>query len=83
MQQDHLAELAVRVLEALNAPTGTTDAIRDILLLVKEFTGFEAVGIRLHEGDDYPYYETSGFPAAFVQAEKHLCQRNGCGQSLH
>jgi hypothetical protein len=34
MKQDHLAELAVRVLEALNAPTGTTDAIRDILLTV-------------------------------------------------
>ena len=31
------------------------------------------MGIRLRDGDDYPYYETRGFPPAFVHAEIHLC----------
>lgn len=82
MERDELRELAVQTLEALNAPTDTTDAIRDILLLVKELTGIEAVGIRLNEGEDFPYYETSGFPAAFVRAETHLCVRNSRGRLL-
>ena len=82
MQEARLRELAVRVLEALNAPTATTDAIRDILLLVKEFTGFEAVGVRLQQGEDYPYYETSGFPSRFLRLETHLCARGSQGQVL-
>ena len=41
------------------------------------WSGCEAVGIRLRAGDDYPYYESRGFPSAFVQAENHLC---ACGQ---
>jgi signal transduction histidine kinase len=32
------------------------------------------VGIRLQDGDDYPYVETRGFSAEFVQAERRLCE---------
>jgi two-component sensor histidine kinase len=39
-----------------------------------------AVAIRLREGDDFPYYLTSGFPGAFVQAERFLCARDEAGQ---
>lgn len=28
----------------------------------------DAVGIRLRDGEDYPYYETKGFPESFVIA---------------
>jgi hypothetical protein len=40
-------------------------------------SGCEAVGIRFKEGDDYPYYETRGFPKEFVKMESSLCTRNG------
>ena len=40
---------------------------------LQNWSGCEAVGIRLHDGEDYPYYETRGFPPEFVQAEKYLC----------
>ncbi len=33
----------------------------------------QAVGIRLADGDDYPYFETRGFPPEFVRAESRLC----------
>lgn len=83
MQETHLRELAVRTLEALNAPTETSDAIGDILVLVREFTGIEAVGIRLHDGEDYPYYEYSGFPESFIRAESCLCARDTQGHIVH
>jgi hypothetical protein len=46
--------LAVRILGLLNRPVVGLDAIREILGMVKEFTGFEAVGIRLRDGEDFP-----------------------------
>ena len=40
---------------------------------IQTWTGCEAVGIRLKEGDDYPYYETRGLSAEFVNDEMLLC----------
>ncbi|UCE25793.1 MAG: GAF domain-containing protein [Candidatus Zixiibacteriota bacterium] len=72
-------KFAAQVLELLNHPTEESDTIRDILFLIKDFTGFEAVGIRLREEDDFPYYETVGFPAVFVERERYLCTRDEAG----
>ncbi len=66
-------QLAHEVLNLLNRWETTTNTIREILLLFKKKMGFEAVGIRLREGDDFPYFETNGFSEDFVQAERHLC----------
>ncbi len=71
--------LAVRILTLLNRPIGGEDAIREILGMVKEFTGFDAVAIRLRDGDDFPYFVTKGFPAEFVAAENSLCVRTNDG----
>ena len=67
--RDDLRDLALRVLQLLNAGSGTTDAIRDILLHIKDFSRFDAVGVRIRAGSDFPYYKTSGFPARFREAE--------------
>jgi two-component system cell cycle sensor histidine kinase/response regulator CckA len=56
------ARLGRDVLHRLNYPGGSTDAVHDILQIIKAGSGVEAVGIRLKEGDDFPYYETNGFP---------------------
>ena len=77
---DQRKDLAVRVLELINSDGGRADLIRDILQRVKQSTGFDAVGIRLQEGDDFPYYVTSGFPDHFVEAERYLCARDPAGQ---
>jgi hypothetical protein len=39
------------------------------LSLLREWFGCSSVGIRLREGGDFPYFETRGFPAEFVQVE--------------
>jgi PAS domain S-box-containing protein len=80
IQAEARERLAREVLELLNRPEGALDTVRDILLLVKKSTGFDAVAIRLREGDDFPYYLSSGFPGAFVQTERFLCARDEAGQ---
>ena len=72
--------LAVRILEGLNRPIPRMEVIREILALVKGFTGFEAIGIRLRDGEDFPYFTTIGFPARFVEAERYLCARDRDGE---
>ncbi len=75
-QAEKNQELVTRILEELNRPIGKIDVIRNILGLFNEYTGFDAVGIRLHEGEDFPYYVTIGFPSEFVEAENYLCARD-------
>lgn len=53
--------------------------LKKFIVLVKESTGFDAVGLRLKEGEDYPYYTTIGFTDAFVVAEMSLCKRDAQG----
>ncbi len=72
--------LHTRVLDILNHSDNQTNVIRQISLEIRRYTGFDAVGIRLREGEDFPYYETSGFSGKFVQAEKYLCVRDDRGE---
>lgn len=64
-----------RVLEALNSPDTQRAVIRQLLAIIQEETGMEAVGLRLREGDDYPYYEQRGFSRDFLATEGSLCVR--------
>lgn len=75
--------LAERLLECLNRKGHSPDVIHNILDLVKEFTEFDAVGVRLKKGQDYPYFEVRGFPADFVEAENYLCARDEEGGLLY
>jgi len=74
--------LTSRILETLNRPNEIINLIRDILLLLKEHTGIEATGIRLREGDDFPYYVTNGFSDHFMEAENYLCARDNTGEII-
>ncbi|MHC4687877.1 MAG: GAF domain-containing protein, partial [Planctomycetota bacterium] len=75
-------QLAGKILARLNQKSERLDLIRDVIKLVKEFTGFAAVGIRLREGDDFPYFRVNGFSDDFVQAENYLCARNEKGEKI-
>ncbi|MEW6426508.1 MAG: response regulator [Thermodesulfobacteriota bacterium] len=73
---------AFQVLALLNQPTGQREAVAEVTRLIRDFTSIEAVGIRLREGEDFPYYQANGFPRDFVEAENFLCARNGDGSIL-
>ncbi|MHC4544779.1 MAG: MEDS domain-containing protein [Planctomycetota bacterium] len=75
-------ELAGRILEHLNQKSTRPVVIHEVIKLIKESTGFEAVGVRLHEGEDFPYFEVNGFTKDFVENENYLCSRNEDGEQI-
>jgi GAF domain-containing protein len=75
----NLRDLAADMLGLLNQTSNCLDLIKNILFLIKVLTGLEAAGLRLREGDDFPYYETLGFSKEFVEAERSLCSHDQTG----
>ena len=72
-------ELTNKILGTLNSPNEIVNLIRDILILLKEYMGIEAVGIRLREGDDCSYFVTEGFTPEFLKSDNYLCARDDAG----
>ncbi len=82
LRRERLAErqvLHADVLAALNRPDRWPALLRDLLVKIKAFTGCDAVGIRLRDGEEYPYYEQNGLPDEFVERERTLCARDENG----
>ncbi|WP_370576001.1 PAS domain S-box protein, partial [Methanomethylovorans sp.] len=75
-------EMTINLLSLLNASNDLPELIASVTELLKSWSGCEAVGIRLKKGDDYPYYQTQGFPASFVNLENSLCTHDIQGQIL-
>jgi hypothetical protein len=60
--------------------------IREFIQLLtdyfQQYTGCQAVGVRLKDGVDYPYYETRGFSSEFVLHENKLCSVDPLGKLI-
>ncbi|SLM30049.1 putative Histidine kinase [Desulfamplus magnetovallimortis] len=69
-------DITLLILQNLNSEGDLHSLIKGIVDLIQSWSGFEAVGIRLKDNEDYPYFETKGFPAAFIEAERRLCRKN-------
>lgn len=82
-REESRTALATQVMTTLNRIHDISKLIPDILQQLQEYTDMDAVGIRLREGEDYPYFETRGFPDAFLADEQYLCTRNATGELLH
>jgi PAS domain S-box-containing protein len=75
-------QLAAEILEHINCYSDTGIMIGRIIESIKERTGYEAIAIRVKEGDDYPYLKTTGFSEEFVSMERHLCSRDKDGKII-
>ncbi|MBF0506816.1 MAG: diguanylate cyclase [Nitrospirae bacterium] len=64
--------LLSEILGILNYPPAEDDTISRILTAIKRETGFDAVGIRLQRGDDFPYFAHEGFSDEFLFTENTL-----------
>jgi PAS domain S-box-containing protein len=73
-------ELVIRILGLVNASTSLHELTREFTEVLQAWSGCEAVGLRLRQGEDFPYFETRGFPAEFVKMENSLCVRNRAGE---
>jgi signal transduction histidine kinase len=75
-------DASLEFLRLVNGSASTRDLIRAAVDFFQCQSGCEAVGIRLREGDDYPYYEVKGFPREFVDADNSLCDRDSDGKII-
>jgi GAF domain-containing protein len=73
---EHERALTIEFLRLVNESRGTKQLVRAATGYFQRISGCSAVGIRLREGPDYPYFETHGFPQEFVDSEMHLCSRD-------
>ncbi|MFZ2961346.1 MAG: PAS domain S-box protein [Candidatus Ozemobacteraceae bacterium] len=80
-QEDEYEQTA-RLILLINTPENFREHMSGMTAFLKDLSGCEAIGIRLHAGDDYPYYQTRGFPPVFVHEENHLCVYGPDGKIL-
>jgi len=73
-------ETTAGFLRLINESDSLGALVRAATAFFQAQSGCEAVGIRLRDGEDYPYFETRGFPAGFVELESSLCARDHEGQ---
>ena len=64
---------ALRLIELVGSAESTRAMMRAVTVFLRTWSGCDAVGIRLREGDDFPYYECNGLSDEHVAAESTLC----------
>ncbi|NQU43674.1 PAS domain S-box protein [bacterium] len=77
-QLEIFQNLTVEVLALLNRPG--REVLAKIAELIQRALEAEAVGIRLREENDFPYFVARGYSADFMEAENFLCAHGeqGC-----
>lgn len=72
-------EAGREILQILNEPGTLRESVQRVLTVLKSRTGFDAVGIRLKDGEDYPYFVEEGFSTSFLETENGLLERDASG----
>ena len=65
--------IAKKICAELNNFVELKDVLITIIEHIRNFTNMDAIGIRLHDGMDYPYYVYDGFSESFIKRENSLC----------
>ncbi len=71
-QANEYRVLTREILQLLNEPKDMQDSIHRTLDLLKTRIGVSAVGMRLQQGNDFPYVDQTGFSSDFMQLENAL-----------
>ena len=72
-------EMSREILQILNEPGHLQASFKRILAALKSHTGFDAAGIRLQQGEDFPYFVHDGFDEDFLRTENTLVARDLVG----
>jgi len=75
-------KITVQLLSQASVAKSLNELLSGITSVLQRWSGCEAVGVRLRDGDDYPYYETRGFSTEFVLAENRLCAVDDRGHTV-
>jgi len=76
-------ETTIEFLRMVNESSTMRHLIDGAVGFFQQQTGCEAVGIRLQEGEDFPYFLSEGFPPEFLLTENTLCARDSDGAIIH
>ncbi|MEI6056655.1 MAG: PAS domain-containing protein, partial [Lentisphaerota bacterium] len=72
-------EMRLEVLNILNEQKDLKFSILRVIHTLKTQTGFDAVGIRLQNGEDFPYFGHEGFSDDFLATENTLIRHDANG----
>jgi hypothetical protein len=78
-QAETYREMGREILQILNEPGDLQESIQQVLVALKTRTGVDAVGLRLQEGEDFPYFAQDGFSRDFLLTENTLIERSKDG----
>jgi PAS domain S-box-containing protein len=78
-QLETYREMGREVLQILNDPGALPETLQRVINAVKTRTGFDAVGLRLQDGEDFPYYAQEGLSKDFLLTENTLLERDAGG----
>ena len=74
-------ELSIELYHILSGDYDLRTTMQKVTKKIKKWSGCDAIGVRLKEGYDYPYFETRGFASNFVELERSLCFQGDGGVS--
>jgi len=72
-------DMAYQVTQILGESGDLHELLQRVVAVMKTSTGVDAAGIRLQDGDDFPYFEQDGFSREFLAKEGSLQGRNQDG----
>lgn len=82
-QAESEKEETMELLRLCNEAESIRGLMQNLGFYFQKITGCSAVGVRLKQGEDFPYYETRGFPDDFVLAENSLCSYDRNGELMY
>jgi PAS domain S-box-containing protein len=78
-QTEAFRDMNLKVLQIINESGGLLETMQRVLAVLKEKTGFDAVGLRLQDGEDFPFFAQEGFPEDFLLTENSLTEQGTDG----
>ena len=75
-------ELYIDCMEILNSTREQEAAMDKVLEQIIKVSGCDAAGIRLQNGEDFPYFCQSGFPDDFLWTENFLISQDEDGKTV-
>ncbi len=75
-------QLAADVLRLLNQPGDLATLAKELVELIRCALAVDAIGLRLRQNGDFPYFVQQGFSETFVRMENSLCAKNALGGVL-
>lgn len=82
-KMEHRQSLFNKVLALLNSDDDVKGIINELAILFKEFSNADGVGIRVREGESFPYYVTKDILNNFNREDDSLCLTRADGKIYH